>query len=119
MCIIGIHGIEVSVPSTRNFKQTSWVLISTGKNRFVNQMEDPSISHNVPSSNLLREQANSKEEESSDDDERSFRRRIGISDPSSSSSKMEKNHVLLKKNPMCRAKTYYLREDLKDHSKKS
>ena len=68
MCVIGIHGIEVSVPSTRDFSLTSWVLISGGKNRFVNQMEDPSISHNVPSSDLLREQANSKEEESSDDD---------------------------------------------------
>ena len=93
--------------------------MSRKKNRFVNQMADPRISHNVLSSTLLKEQAKSKEEKSSDDDERSFRRRIGISDPSSSSSKMEKNPVILKKNPMCRAKTYYLREDLEDHSKKS
>ena len=52
--IIGIHGIEVSVHSTRDLTQTSWVLISIGKSRYANQMEDPDVSHNVPSSNLLR-----------------------------------------------------------------
>ena len=67
-------------------------------------MADPDVSHNVPGITLFKEQANSKEEESSDDDDRSFRRRIGICDPSSSS-KLEKNPVTLKKNPMLFSKT--------------
>ena len=93
---LGIHGIDVSVPSTRDPTQTCWVLISRGKNRFVNQMEDPDVSHNVPSSNLLREQANSKGEDNSDDDDRDFRRPVSTFDPSSSS-KLEKNLVVLVK----------------------
>ena len=36
------------------------VLISIGKNRFVDEMEDPNISCNVPSINLLSERADSK-----------------------------------------------------------
>ena len=99
MCIIGIHGIEVSVPSTRDSILTSWVLISRRKNRFVNEIENSDVSHNVTSINLLKEQADSKEEESSDDDERSFWRRSSTFDPSSSS-KLGKNPVVLKENPM-------------------
>ena len=60
-------------------------------------MADPDVS----------KQANSKEEESSDDNDRSFRRRIGICDPSSSS-KLENNPVILKKNPMFFRRLYSL-----------
>ena len=61
--IVGIYGLDVAVPSLR------------GKNRFVDEMEDPNISHNVPSINLLKEQADSKGASASEYVEHSFRKR--------------------------------------------
>ena len=97
----GIHKIEVSIPSKRGCTKASWVLTSTGKNRFLNQITDPSLSqwswhYFVKRTSKLEKRGDS------DDDDRSFRRRIRISDPWSSS-KMDKNPVVLKKNPKYRA----------------
>ena len=106
--IVGIHGIEVSVPSVKDCSRTFWVLISRGKNRFVNEIEKTDISHNVPSSNLLREQVEG--ENDSDDDERSFRKLYSTID-SSSSSKLETNPNILTEKPMFFTKKTILTQD--------
>ena len=76
----------------------------------MNKTEDPDVSHNVPSSNLLKEEANSKGENDSDDDERSFRRRSSTIDPASSS-KLEKNPIILREKPMYFTKKTVLIQD--------
>ena len=60
--IVGVHGFEVAVLSIKGQSTTSWVLTPRGKNRFVDEMEDPNISPNVTSINLLKEQANSEKQ---------------------------------------------------------
>ena len=76
----------------------------------MNEIEDPDISHHVSSSNLLKEQANSKGENDSDDDERGFLRRSSTID-SSSSSKLETNPVILSEKPMYVSKKTILTQD--------
>ena len=57
------HGLEIAIPSRRDHSTTSWVLISRGKDRFVDELHAPNVSRNVPSSESLSEQATSKENE--------------------------------------------------------
>ena len=63
---------------------TSWVLTPRGKDRFVDEMEDPNISRNVPSINLLKEQANSKGTSVYEDVEQSVRKRELVMNSSNS-----------------------------------
>ena len=60
--------IGIVDPSIRDDSRTSWVLITRGKNRFFDELEDPSVSPHVPSSNLLKQQAESKEANTSEKD---------------------------------------------------
>ena len=61
--ILGTHGLEGAVPSKRDFLTTFWVLTSRSKNRLVNEVRVPNVSHNVSSTELFSEQASSKETE--------------------------------------------------------
>ena len=93
--IVGIYGLEVAVPSIR------------GKNRFVDEMEDPNISHNVPSISLLKVQADWKGARASEDVELSIRKRERALD-SSSSSRLETNLVNYTEVPVCFTKGPFL-----------
>ena len=53
----------MAIPPRRDHLTRSWVLISRGKNRFVDLLRTPNVSHHVPSSELLSERAMSKETE--------------------------------------------------------
>ena len=64
--VMGTHGLESAVPSKRDHLTTSRVPISRGKNRFVNEVRAPNVSHIVPRAELLSEQASSKDTESCD-----------------------------------------------------
>ena len=105
--IVGIDGLEVTVPPRRDYSTTSWVLISRGKNRCVDEMEDPNISHNVSSINLLKEQADSKGARAPEDVEHSFRERERAT-TSSSSSRLDTNPINHKEQPVCFTKTTIL-----------
>ena len=61
--VMGTHGLEIAIPSGRDHSTTSWVLVSRGKDRFVDELRTPNVSRNVPSSESLSEQATSKENE--------------------------------------------------------
>ena len=58
--ILGTHGLEGAVPSKRDLLTTSWVLTSRSKNRLVNEVRVPNVSHNVSSTELFSELASSK-----------------------------------------------------------
>ena len=60
--------IGIAVPSIRDHSRTSLVLITRGKNRFFDEVEDRSVSPHVPSSNLLKQQAESKEANTAEKD---------------------------------------------------
>ena len=98
--IIGVHGIEIAVPSMRDDSRTSWVLITRGKNRFFDELEDPSVSPHVPSSNLLKQEAESKEANTAEKDYKSSWQQSSDQNPSSSS-RIGPNPVQLEANPMC------------------
>ena len=89
--IVGIYGPEAAVPSIR------------GKNRFVDEMEDPNISHNVPSINVIKEQADPKGASASEDVEHSFRKRQRAP-KSSSSSRLETHPINYMEEPVCLTK---------------
>ena len=63
---MGTHGLEIAVPSKRDHLTTSWVLISRGKNRLVDEVTTPNVSYIVPSTELLSERSCSKETEPCD-----------------------------------------------------
>ena len=60
--VIRNHGLEIAISSPRDRERTSWVLLSRGRNRFVEKLHTANLSH-VPSSEFLCEQAISKETE--------------------------------------------------------
>ena len=97
---MGVHGFEVSVPSIKDHLTTSWVLISRGKNRFADEMEDPNISSDVSSVSLLKEQAESKSANASEENEKCSWKRECVTNPLSSS-RLETNPVNLTEKPMC------------------
>ena len=72
----------------------------TGKDRFANDMEDPNISHNVSSINLLKEQVNSKGTSVYEDVEQSFRTRE-LAMNSWSSSSVETDPIKHTERPVC------------------
>ena len=59
--IMETHGLEIAVPSKREHVTMSWVLISRGKNRSVDELRTPNVSQNVTSAELLSDQENSTE----------------------------------------------------------
>ena len=79
---------EIAVPSKRVHLTTSWVLISRGKNDFVNEVRAPNVRHNVPNADLLSEEASSKDTESCD-----------VTD--TQSRVLEANPVTLSARPLC------------------
>ena len=49
MQVFGTHGLAIETPSPNSPKRTSWVLISRGNSRFVDELHIPSVSRSVTS----------------------------------------------------------------------
>ena len=64
--IMGTHGLEIAVPPKRDLLTTSWVLISRGMNRFLDEVRTPNVSYIVPSAELLSERTCSNDSEPCD-----------------------------------------------------
>ena len=61
--LFGTHGLKIKIQSPNNQERTSWVLISRGRSRFVDELHTPNVDHNLTSAELLSEQEISKESE--------------------------------------------------------
>ena len=61
--IFATHGLESEIPCPNNTKRTSWVLVSRGKGRFVDELHISNVGPNLTSAFLLSEQEFSKERE--------------------------------------------------------
>ena len=70
--IAEIHGTEIEVPSVQNRSDTSWVVITRGRNRFFDELDDSHVNPHVTSSTVLQHQANSKEADASEKEYESF-----------------------------------------------
>ena len=57
------HGLETEIAPPNNPKRTSWVLISRGKSRFVDELHIQNVRHTLTSVELLSEHENAKESE--------------------------------------------------------
>ena len=64
--LMGTHGLGIAVPSRRDLLTTSWVLISRGKNRILDEVRTPNVSFIVPSAELLLERTCSNDTEPCD-----------------------------------------------------
>ena len=53
--IFGTHGLEIEIPSPKIQNGHSWVLISRGKNRFVDELQIPDIRHSLTCKDNLKE----------------------------------------------------------------